>query len=274
MRIVVALATATLSCGTRAERAPPPPATDRVCVDPTPSPSPSPSAGPRPDREAVSAFLHGSRKRGVVLDNEQVDVEELARLQTCVPPPDAALAARVSRAKQTFFAKKELRDRGTSTPWLGVGCEEHGELLVSLALGLGVGEVVEATYLVDERRARLLVDGTTIAHADLDGDGRRDVIWAAPTWIGAMPGHRVVIRFADRGRQQRTAVTWSMAEDSDSFGVGAPALGDVFALVVVYDSESGTSIQERLLWNGRAFAPVPRLDDAFEARFMALTSGP
>jgi hypothetical protein len=167
----------------------------------------------------------------------------------------------VARALDAFFNKKEARlhrDRRGMVA-VDIGCQEAGTLLVSLSLGIGVGESVHATYRVDEKRAPPIVDGPALAHADLDGDGQRDVVWTTPD------GH-LAVRFADR--TLTTPLKVPESEDTDFFFAGAPALERAFALVIAYRAFNGTSeIKERARWDGKQFVSVDRLDEAFEAKY-------
>lgn len=193
-------------------------------------------------------------------------VEMLEGSPVCSPRPEAVIERRVARALEAFFTKTEAqahRDRASSVH-VAVGCEESGKLLVSLALGLAIGEHLEATYSVDERSAALVVSGVALAHADLDGDGLRDVVWRGPD-------RRIGARLARSGQTVTTPLRAPENEDCDGFVVGAPSLHGAFALVLAsFNCAGDEAIQERFLWNGKQLVSVERLPDAdFEARYEA-----
>jgi hypothetical protein len=225
----------------------------------------------RAAHDARASELHelivGSSKRVIrEAGGEELTVEELSRSPSCAPSSETVLRDRVSRALDAFFTKKEARPhRGRRGMVVAsVGCEEAGRVLVSLGLGLGVGESVQATYQVDDRRAKLVVDGRAFAHADLDGDGHRDVIWQA------LDRH-IAVRFAGSERTLKTPLKVPESDDTDDYVAGAPLLKSAFALVLAYRTSNGSSvIKERLRWNGEQLDPVDRLiDDDFEARYEA-----
>ncbi len=279
--LVMMLLGASLSCGRWRER-PAPASRDAgvACVDvdaravtpPAPMPPPTSSARVAPRTHALAGLVRGSTTRVVELpDGTSHDLEELARLPPCEASSEALLVDRIVRASAVFSARKDLGDRrGFGPQWIGIGCEERGAVLVSMALPIGIGETVEATYLVDEHRAKPLVPGTVLAHVDLDGDGRRDVVWQAPEGLQTagmwLAGHRLTIRFAASGEERRTSVAWIMPEDSESEQVGAPVLDEAFGIVVTSDTFDGSRVDRRLLWNGRRLVPTDRLEPAFEAR--------
>jgi hypothetical protein len=159
----------------------------------------------------LETLIVGSTKRALHADSgERLKLEELPRHPACTPSFDALVQDRVARALDAFFNKKEARlhrDRRGMVA-VDIGCEEAGTLLVSLSLGIGVGESVHATYRVDEKRAPPIVDGPALAHADLDGDGQRDVVWTTPD------GH-LAVRFADR--TLTTPLKVPESEDTDFF---------------------------------------------------------
>jgi hypothetical protein len=228
----------------------------------------------RTAHDARASELHGlilgASTRPLTRDGgEKQTVEELTRHPACASLADSVLHDRIARALDAFFVRKEARpyaDRRAQVS-VGVGCEERGRLLVTLGLGIALGEHVRATYEVDERSARLLVDGLALAHADLDGDGRRDLVWREPHGDGT----RVAVRFAGTGREQHAPLEVGTSEDSDYVFAGAPALKGAFALVRARGGSNGSeSITERLRWDGKQFAIVERLtDDDFEARYEA-----
>ena len=143
----------------------------------------------------LKSLIVGSSKRIIRGDDgEALEVEEISRYPSCPPASETVLRERISRALDAFFRKKEARPhRDMPRPFVRVGCEEAGRVLVSLKLGLGLGESVQATFQVDERSAKLIVDGIALAHGDLDGDGHRDVIWEAPDG-------RIAVRFTGSKR--------------------------------------------------------------------------
>jgi hypothetical protein len=228
----------------------------------------------RTAHDARAAELHGlilgTSTRLLAADGgAKQTFEELTRLPACAPPSDGVLQDRISRALDTFFARKDARpyaDRRAQVS-VGIGCEEQRRVLVTLGLGIALGESVRATYEVDDRSAKLLVDGLALAHADLDGDGRRDVVWSAPHGNGT----RVAVRFAGTGREQSTPLEVGTSEDSDYVFAGAPLLRSAFALVRAHRGPyASDSITQRLRWDGKEFASVERLtDDDFEARYEA-----
>lgn len=215
----------------------------------------------------LESLIVGSSKRVVSTDGgEGLTVEELSRHPSCPPSSDTALQDRLSRALDTFFTKKEARPHRDRRGMVAasVGCEETGGLLVSLGLGIGVGESVQATYRVDHRSAKLVVDGLALAHADLDGDGQRDVIWRAPD-------RHIAVRFAGSGKTLKTPLNVPECEDTDCSFAGAPSLESAVGIVRAYKTFNRSfRIEERLRWNGKQFAAVDRLtDDDFEARYEA-----
>lgn len=215
----------------------------------------------------LQSLIVGSTQRVIRADGgEALTVEELRRHPSCPPSSEAVLHDRVSRALDALFTKKEARSHGDRRAMVvaSVGCEEAGRLLVSLGLGLGVGESVQATYQVDDRSAKLVVDGLALAHGDLDGDGHRDLIWRAPD-------RHIAVRFTGSERTLKTPLKVPESDDTDYSFAGAPSLESAFALVLAHRTFNGSSeIEERLRWNGKQFVAVDRLtDDGFEARYAA-----
>jgi len=216
----------------------------------------------------LQSLIVGSTKRVISPDAaDALTVEELRGYPLCPPSSEAVIRDRVSRALDALFTKKEARPHRERRAMVvaSVGCEEGGRLLVSLGLGLGVGESVQATYQVDARSAKLVVDGLALAHADLDGDGHRDVIWRGPD-------RHIVVRFAGSGKPPlKTPLMVPESDDTSYFFAGAPSLESAFALVRAYRTFNGSSkLEERLRWNGKQFVTVDRLtDDDFEARYEA-----
>lgn len=198
---------------------------------------------------------------------DSLAVEELRRSSACPASSENVLRTRIARAIDAFFATKAARPhRGLRARVVAsIGCEDEGSLLVSLGLGLGVGQSLWATFEVEERHAVFVAGGRAIAHEDLDGDGLRDVIWLPPD-------RHVAVRFASNERSARTLQTGldvPESEDTDSFFAGAPSLESAFALVLAYRTFNGSSlIERRLRWNGKEFVDVSRLtDDDFETRY-------
>lgn len=215
----------------------------------------------------LQRLVDGSRERVVRTDGgADLSVDELPRIPSCAASSDAVLRDRVGRALDALFTRKEARPHRARTVHVGVGCEESGRLLVSLHLAIGLGESVDGTYRVDERSAKPIVDGIALAHADLDGDGQRDVIWLAPD-------RQINVRFAGTDRTQKTALKLEECEDTDCSFAAVPPLESGVAIVRArqsYYPSSGRDIRidERLRWNGKDFVSVDRItEDDFERRY-------
>ena len=204
-------------------------------------------------------LIFGSKTRVI---GEGLKVEELTAYPLCPSSSDALVHDRTSRALDALFQQKEAKahEEMRSNAGISIGCEQAGFLLVSAGLSWGIGESAHGTYLVDERSAKLVVDGTALAHVDLDGDGQRDMIWAGKA--------RIMIRFSGSGKSVATSIKVEPADDIDSMFVGFPALGTGVALVIGYRAGHGSFyVNERRLWNGKAFETVERLPGDFEARY-------
>lgn len=218
----------------------------------------------------VEELIVGSSKRAIRVDRDEGEdgrqVEVLRAQPGCRPVSDAVANDRIRRALDTFFTRKDARPhRGRRGMVVAsIGCEERGELLVSLGLGLGIGEILRATYRVGAHAAVLVVEGAALAHVDLDGDGRRDVVWFAPN-------RHVAVRFTSRRKAIETTLEVPESEDTDYSFAAAPSLATSFALVRAYRGHTGSiALEERLRWDGTAFVAVERLDDdGFEGRYEA-----
>ncbi|MBX3192120.1 MAG: hypothetical protein KF819_34345 [Labilithrix sp.] len=213
----------------------------------------------------LQSLILGSTKRVISADGgDALTVEELRGYPLCPASSETVIQDRVSRALDALFTKKEARPHRDMRAKVvaSVGCEEAGRLLVSLRLGLGIGESVQATYQVDDRSAKLVVDGLALAHADLDGDGHRDVIWHAPD-------RHIAVRFTGSEKTLKTPLNVPEYGDTDYSFAGAPSLKSAFAMVRAYKTFNRSfSVEERLRWDGKQFVVVDRLtDDDFEARY-------
>lgn len=192
----------------------------------------------------------------------------------CPRPPDDVARARVTTAVDAFFASRRMSPHreARGRELFAVGCEEGGKLLVSISLGLALGEVFEATYVVAPARAEPLVENFAIAHADLDGDGKRDLVFARGRGdVFVRRTMRVTARFSATGRVVETPVEWHYNVDEfPHVYATAPPLANGAAIVFTERHLDGTRrITKRHRWTGARLGSADRLEPEFEKRYEA-----
>lgn len=210
------------------------------------------------------------RLMGILAPASDVIVS-VGRLPSCAWPPD--VNERVAIAEKAFRTKAGDEAITART----VGCEEEKQLLVGFELRKGYfADVLSATFKVDATKATYVGPGLARAHVDLDGDGKRDVVWSIPVITETMDFHftrqHFEVRFA-AGRTLKTTPEWEepraavLGLRDDSGGV--PELTKDFVLLVggSYGLGRDGGIAERLRWNGKELTQIPRIEaDDFETR--------
>lgn len=229
-------------------------------------------------RAALAALLEGGSSVSFKdATGDTVAVKNIARGGACAPPPVDTLRASYDVARKAFVAQPALRKRaGVPLPLhVGVGCEENGRLLLTMSASFGIFDHVDATYLVSTTSAEMVGPYETFAHADVDGDGKLDLVWAVPELPRAkpIPKLRAEVRLGAAGhRRVPTPASWYEPESEENSHGAAPEQPTGFAFLVVNDdlSSGHKIVQRRYAFRDGHLVETARLEDAFETRVTQL----
>lgn len=194
------------------------------------------------------------------------EITAIGRMPKCVWPID--VKERVAIAEKAF---RERYPKITSVAARTAGCEDDGQLIVGLMSREGYLSVVtNATYSVARTtgKAKYLGAGIARAHVDLDGDGRRDIVWAVPELIDTMDFHITRTRFEAQltsGRRVKTEPYWEEPSGHEAGHVketgGVPELASAFVLVIGggIGLMGDGGITTRMRWDGKGFLKEDRI---------------
>jgi hypothetical protein len=249
---------------------------NKAVVDSGPPPfrrCPNPEAAPFAKRvqAARAERVRETRRLMGLFDDAKGEIAHIGRMPTCDWPPDVnervAIAEKAFRARSPKLKESDFDARTA-------GCEEQGQLVVGLRIRVGyLTEYTDATYSVDRSsgKATYVGPGLARAHVDLDGDGRRDVVWTVPVLIHTMDWHLTRSHFEARmgsGKVVKVEEPWWEEPTGNGGGFfepetgGVPVLEKTFVLLV-----GGGRELTRLRWDGKAFVKEARLvADGFDVR--------